>query len=63
MSGSGLIALEALLVLVSVFGFGAWELYSLRRDRRRDEASRDAAAAKPGGDARDDTRTEARTQR
>ena len=62
MSGSSLIALEAFIVLASVFGFGAWELYSLRRDRRRDEARRDAAA-KPGGDARDDKRTDLPTAR
>jgi hypothetical protein len=43
-SGSSLIGLEAFIVLALVLGFGGWELYSLRRDRRRDEARRDAAA-------------------
>ena len=55
MSGSSLIGLEAFFVLVLVLGFGAWELYSLRRQRRRDEARRDAEA-EPRDPARDETR-------
>ena len=55
MSGSTLIGLEAFIVLALVLGFGGWELYALRRDRRRDEARRDAAA-KLGDGAGDDAR-------
>jgi hypothetical protein len=54
-SGSTLIGLEAFIVLALVLGFGGWELYSLRRERRRDEARRDADA-EPGDDAHNDAR-------
>lgn len=47
MSGSWLIAFEAALVIGAVFGFGAWQLWSLRRERRRD-----AEAARREGDER-----------
>ena len=57
MSGSSLIGLEAFIVLALVLGFGGWELYSLRRDRRHDEARRDASATLSDDD-RDDTRTD-----
>jgi hypothetical protein len=36
MSGAWLIALEAALVIGVVFGFGVWQLWSLRRERQRD---------------------------
>lgn len=32
--------LEMLLVFGTVVGFGVWQLVSLRRERRRDEAER-----------------------
>ena len=59
MSGSTLIGLEAFIVLALVLGFGGWELYSLRRERRRDQARRDAAASLGAGDdSRDDKGTD-----
>ena len=59
MSGSTLIGLEAFIVLALVLGFGGWELYSLRRERRRDQARRDAGAALGAGDgSRDDKGTD-----
>jgi hypothetical protein len=38
-SGGTLILFEAILVIGAIFGFGAWQLWSLRRDRQRDEAA------------------------
>lgn len=35
MSGSNLALIEMLLVLGGVLGFGFWELWKLRRDKRR----------------------------
>ena len=35
MSSSTIITLEMGLVIVLVLGFGFWELYTLRRDKRR----------------------------
>jgi len=45
--GSTLIGLEAFFVLALVFGFGAWELWSLRRDRRRDQRREQAPREPP----------------
>lgn len=41
MSGGTLILLEILLVLGLVFGFGIWQLVSLKREREKD--AREAA--------------------
>jgi hypothetical protein len=35
-AGSTLIGLEAFILLALVIGIGVWELYTLRRDKRRD---------------------------
>lgn len=35
MSGSSLALIEMLLVLGGVLGFGFWELWKLRRDKRK----------------------------
>lgn len=43
MDSSYLILAELVLVLGAVLGWGLWELHSLRRDRRRDDAARKAA--------------------
>lgn len=50
MDGRALIAWEAALVIGAVFGFGIWQLWSLRRERRRNERGRerDARADEPG---------------
>jgi hypothetical protein len=40
LSGGTLILFEAILVIGAVFGFGAWQLWSLRRDRQRDGRTR-----------------------
>ena len=40
MGGNVLALLEMLLVFGVVVGFGVWQLVSLRRERRRDEAKR-----------------------
>lgn len=45
MSSSLLVTLEILLVLGVVVGLGGWELWSLRRERRRDEARQQREAA------------------
>ncbi len=37
--GSLLVLLELLLVFGAVFGFGFWQLWSLRRERKRDRAA------------------------
>jgi hypothetical protein len=39
------IFLELFLVFGSVLAFGVWELYSLRRDKRRDKAAADRQQA------------------
>jgi hypothetical protein len=46
--------IELLLVFGSVLGLGFWELFSLRRDRKRaqnPEATKPGAAEKPGDPA------------
>lgn len=35
MSGSSLVLIEMVLVLGGVLGFGFWELWKLRRDKRK----------------------------
>ena len=39
MSSSLIIALEFTLVIGVVLGLGVWELWSLRRDKRKDDAA------------------------
>lgn len=39
MSSSLIIALEFTLVIGVVLGLGVWELWRLRRDKRKDEAA------------------------
>lgn len=39
------IVLELALVFTAVFGFGLYELYTLRRDRKRDAEKRAAESA------------------
>jgi hypothetical protein len=41
--------IELLLVFGAVLAFGFWELYSLRRDRKRSEAAREQTPP-AGGD-------------
>ena len=38
MSADNLIAIEGLLMVLAVFGWGFWELHKLKRDRLKDEA-------------------------
>lgn len=57
MNGGTLILLETLLVLGLVFGFGIWQLVSLRREREKD--ARDAAESESRADGdRTSTREE-----
>lgn len=44
--------IEVILVFVAVLAFGFWELYSLRRDKKRAAAREAEKAARP---QRDDT--------
>ncbi len=50
-SGQTLILLELVLVFGAIVAFGVWQLRSVRREMRRDEARRaaDAAASSSGG--------------
>ena len=47
MNGGTLILFEAILVIGAVFGFGAWQLWSLRRDRQRDAKTRSGREPRP----------------
>jgi hypothetical protein len=44
--------IELVLVFGVLLGFGAWQLYSVRRDQRR--ADEEARREDPGGERRDD---------
>jgi hypothetical protein len=44
MESSHLVLFELTLVLGGVLGWGMWELCSLRREQRKEEAARDAGA-------------------
>lgn len=47
MNSNALIAVEMVFVLGGALGWGLWELFSLRRDKKRQEE----AAKKPPADA------------
>jgi hypothetical protein len=46
LSTSLLVLIELLVVFGLVFGFAGWELYKLRRERRRDEVAREGVPRK-----------------
>ncbi len=49
-----IIAVELLLILGLVLGFGFWELWKLRRDRLERDARRRRESGGDGGGQRDD---------
>ena len=49
-----IVAVELLLILGLVLGFGFWELWKLRRDRLERDARRSRGSGGDGGGHRDD---------